>query len=184
VGLCVRSYVDWWTSAMAFRLSRGGPLPRTDLREHLVTQPRRWRHVVEEIARVLPDATLLVWTYEALGDKPHLVLEELCGIATPPSRAMRRNASPPAAELRDLMRTCGIDPLHFHWPEGKFMPFADHEVAALNAQYDEDLAWFANGAGGFADFIDAPAAQTLNEDAERTVDGRGTTNDPDHRNLA
>lgn len=180
VGLCVRSYVEWWTSAIAFRLSRGGPLPRADLRENLVTQPRRWRHIVEEIARVLPDATVTVWTYEALGDKPHRVLEDLCGVATLPSRAKRKNASPPPAQLRDLMLSCGIDPHQFNWPDGQFMPFTDHEVEALNAQYDEDLAWLANGAGGFADFIDAPATEM----AEQTVDGRGMTDGGDHRNMA
>ncbi len=184
VGICVRSYVDWWTSAMAFRLSRGGPLPRVNLREHLVTQPRRWRHIIEEIARVLPDATVMVWTYEALGHQPDRILHDLCGIATPPASDIRQNARPSADKLRQQMAEFGIDPQEFHWPDGQFMPFTAHEAEALNAQYAEDLAWLAAGAGGLADFIDAPAVQISNETAEQTADGRGTDHGGETRYLA
>lgn len=180
VGLCVRDYADWWTSAMAFSLLRGGPLPRTDLREHLVTQPRRWRHIVEEIARVLPDARVAVWNYEASADVPHLLLEELTGHASSPSDAAPRNPRPTAAVLHELMVDCDIDPAQFNWPEGRFMPFAPHETEALDAQYQEDLAWLRAGAGGFADYIDAPLAKT----EAQTALGRGTPDDGDHRQLA
>lgn len=180
VALCVRDYVDWWTSAMAFRLMRGGPLPHTDLREHLVTQPRRWRHIVEELARVLPDARVAVWRYETSASAPHRLLKELTGIATPVSDAPHQNRRPTAAVLHDLMDACGIDPAKFHWPDGQFMPFAPYEVEALNAQYQEDLAWLSAGAGGFADYIDAPSAET----EAKTDLGRGQPDDGDHRQLA
>ncbi|HID67929.1 MAG TPA: hypothetical protein EYP31_06660 [Roseibacterium sp.] len=180
VAMCVRDYADWWTSALAFRLMRGGPLPRTALREHLVTQPRRWRHLVEEIARALPAAKVVVWNYERMANKPHDIVEELTGITTAPSTAMPRNARPTAAALHDLMLSCDIDPKIFHWPEGQFMPFTTYETEALRAQYNEDLSWLANGAGGFADYFDAPAAQT----GALTVEGKGFPDDAEHRKLA
>ncbi len=180
VALCVRDYTQWWTSALAFRLMRGGPLPRTELREHLVTQPRRWRHIVEEIARLLPDANVLVWTYEGLAQTPHRILEEWTGLVTSAPTTPPHNARPSAEALRQLMLDCDIDPEAFQWPEGQFNPFTPHEAEALGAQYDEDLAWLANGAGGFADFIEAPPAQT----GQLTLDGRGRTNDQEHRSLA
>lgn len=180
VALCVRDYANWWTSALAFSLMRGGPLPRTDLREHLVTQPRRWRHIVEEVARVLPNATVKVWSYEAAADEPHRLVQELTGITTPVSIAAPRNVRPTAEVLHDLMLSCNIDPATYHWPDGQFMPFAPNETEALSAQYEEDLAWLAAGAGGFADYIDAPSAET---DA-LTAQGRGLPDAGEHRKLA
>jgi hypothetical protein len=180
IALCVRDYADWWTSAMAFRLMRGGPLPRTRLREHLVTQPRRWRHIVEELARVLPRARIAVWRYEGSADAPHRLVEELTGIATPAATAARKNRRPTTDVLRDLMVSCGIDPAEFHWPDGQFMPFAPHETEALDAQYQEDLAWLAAGAGGFADYIDAPLAEI----EAPTAHGRGYPDDGEDRQLA
>ncbi|OAN72847.1 hypothetical protein A8B78_19260, partial [Jannaschia sp. EhC01] len=180
VAVCVRDYADWWTSAMAFRLSRGGPLPRTDLRECLVTQPRRWRHIVEELARVLPDARIVVWSHEASASAPHRLLEELTGFTTPALDAAPRNLRPTAEALRQVMTDCDIDPAQFNWPEGRFMPFTADETQALDAQYQEDLAWLSAGAGGFADYIDAPSAQT----EAQTALGRGRSDDGDHRQLA
>lgn len=180
VGLCVRDYADWWTSALAFRMMRGGPLPRTGFRENTVTQPFRWRHIVESLARALPNATLKVWTYEALAHAPDHIVTELTGLSTPRSVAQPRNARPTAAALQDLMRSCAIDPELFDWPDGQFMPFGPFETEALRAQYQEDLAWLAAGAGGFADYIDAPSTQI---DA-LTDQGRGLADDGDHRQLA
>ncbi|MBY4893161.1 hypothetical protein KUL25_10330 [Rhodobacteraceae bacterium N5(2021)] len=180
VAVCVRDYADWWTSAMAFRLSRGGPLPRTDLRECLVTQPRRWRHIVEELARVLPDARIVVWSHEASASAPHRLLQELTGFSTPALDTAPRNLRPTAEALRQVMTDCDIDPAQFNWPEGRFMPFTADETEALDAQYQEDLAWLSAGAGGFADYIDAPSAQT----EAQTALGRGRSDDGDHRQLA
>lgn len=180
VALCVRDYADWWTSALAFRLLRGGPLPRTDLREHLVTQPRRWRHLIEDLARVLPDARVVVWSFEANANAPHRLILELTGIATSPARVGPINARPGTAELLKLMDACHIDPKKFRWTDGRFMPFAPHETEALRAQYQEDLTWLKAGAEGFADYIDAPLAEIK----APTALGRGYPDDGAHRHLA
>ncbi|ABD56285.1 hypothetical protein [Jannaschia sp. CCS1] len=180
VALCIRDYADWWVSAMAFRLPRGGPLPRTQARERLVTQPRRWRHVVEDLAQALPDARLVVWSYEASAHALPTLVGDLTGVASADDRAGPRNLRPTAADLHDLMDACDIDPDMFHWPDGQFMPFTVHETEALRAQYQEDLAWLRAGARGFADYIDAPSAQT-----EAPTDlGRGNPDDGEHRQLA
>lgn len=180
IALCIRDYADWWTSATAFRLLRGGPLPRTNMRECLVTQPRRWRHVVEELARVLPDARIVVWSFEGSAHAPDRVVTELVNVPSKRAGAPPQNVRPSAAELLDLMDACGIDPNMFHWPDGQFMPFAEHETEALRAQYQEDLAWLRAGAGGFADYIDAPSAET----EALTAQGRGNPDDGEHRQLA
>ncbi|MEX3014394.1 hypothetical protein [Gymnodinialimonas hymeniacidonis] len=180
IGLGVRCYSHWWTSALAFRLMRGGPLPRADLRERMVTQPRRWRHIVEEIARAVPDARLVVWTHEALSSAPHLQLHALADIATIPASLPILNAAPRGTEVRRFMTDCGLNAEEFTWPDNRFMPFEMHEADALRAQYQDDLTWLAEGAGGSADYIDAMSAQT---DAQ-TVEGRGSSDDGEHRYLA
>lgn len=180
VALCVRDYADWWTSSLAFRLQRGGPLPHTQMREYLITQPRRWRHLVEELARVLPDVRLVVWSFEASANAPYRLIQELTGTSTDPGPSGPINVRPGTSDLLELMDACGIDPATFRWPDGRFMPFASHELDALGAQYQEDLAWLRAGAGGFADYIDAPLAQT----EAPTALGRGYPDDGSHRHLA
>lgn len=180
VALCLRDYADWWTSAIAFRLMRGGPLPHTDMREHAVTQPRRWRHVVEEVARVLPDARVAVWTFEESARAPDHITSQLTGLPTAAPDPKLRNARPTASNLRDVLRACDIDAARFNWPEGQFMPFAPAETEALAAQYQEDLAWLHAGAGGLADYIDAPLAQTK----APTDLGKGSPHDAEPRKLA
>ncbi len=181
IGLGVRCYSNWWSSALAFRLMRGGPLPRATLREHMVTQPRRWRKVVEEIARAVPDARLVVWTHEALASSPQTVLQALAGVETRPASLPILNASPRATDLRRFMRDCDVDADEFSWPaDGRFMPFEPYEAEVLRAQYQDDLTWLAKGAGGLADYIDATQAETR----ALTVDGRGSSDDGENRYLA
>jgi hypothetical protein len=148
----------------------------------MVTQPRRWRHVVEQIARAVPEARVAVWTHEAMGAAPHHILEELAGVATPPVNLPILNAAPRAKALRDLLSTYDVDPDTFAWPVAtdRFMPFEPHEADALRAQYQDDLTWLANGAGGLADYIDAPPAQT----GAQIVEGRGLPDDGENRSLA
>ena len=180
VALGIRDYACWWTSALAFRLPRGGVLPRDPVRECMVTQPRRWRHLVQEIARALPDARVVVWTCEALAGDPARILQDLVEIETTPGLLPARNARPGAADLRACLQAIGVDAAGFRWEDGEFRPFVPYETEALAAQYAEDLAWLAAGAGGLADFIDAPPAQT----GARTDEGRGCSDDPRHRRLA
>ncbi|WP_224815795.1 hypothetical protein [Hasllibacter sp. MH4015] len=180
IAIGLRAYDDWWTSALAFRLLRAGPLPKDRLREYLVTQPRRWRHVVEDVARAVPSAHIAVWTYEALGAHPDRVLSELTDIATPAPDARTLNARPDVPALRDYLRACDVDADTYLTDDGRFAPFTEDERAALQAQYDEDLHWLRNGAGGFADDLDAPSTQI----EARTEDGRGSRDDGEDRRLA
>lgn len=181
IGIGIRCYSNWWPSALAFRLSRGGPLPRTDLRECMITQPRRWRHLVEQIARAVPNARLVVWTYEAMGGVPHRILQELMGVETSAHSLPILNASPRAKAMRDLLRNLDVDPDAFPWPANdRFMPFEPHEAEALRAQYQDDLTWLANGAEGLADYIDV----TPTQNGAQTVEGKGSPDDGEDRYLA
>ncbi len=180
VGLGIRCYSHWWTSALAFRLMRGGPLPRAGLRECMVTQPRRWRHIIEEIAGAVPNARLVVWTHEAMSSAPHLQLHALAGIVTDAVSLPVLNAAPRGADLRRFMADCGLNADEFAWPDNRFLPFEMHEADALRAQYQNDLTWLAEGAGGLAEYIDATPAEI----GAQTVEGKGLSDDGEHRYLA
>jgi hypothetical protein len=181
IAIGVRCYSNWWPSALAVRLSRGGPLPRPRLRECMVTQPRRWRHMISQIAGAAPDARIVVWTYEAMGGTPHRILQEATGVETPATSMPILNASPRAKAVRDLLRGLDINAEQFPWPASdRFMPFEAFETDALRAQYQDDLTWLANGADGLADYIDV----TPTKSGAQTVDGRGIPDDGEHRNLA
>lgn len=181
IGLGLRAYDEWWASAIAFRVMRGGPMPQTRLREYMVTQPRRWRHVISDIAEALPEARLVVWTHEAMAARPEAVIRALSGQCLPePSVCPRHNAGPTETELLSYLEDCEVAGDGMRFRSGRFMPFEAHERTALRAQYDEDLAWLATGADGRADWIDEPGAWITG----RTGHGRGIPDDGARRRLA
>ncbi|MEJ6394043.1 hypothetical protein V8J82_12295 [Gymnodinialimonas sp. 2305UL16-5] len=190
IAISMRRYDDWWASAMAAHMRRGGPLPVTRLRDYMITQPRRWRHIIEDVARAVPDANVVVWTHEACARDPGAVLRGLTGITTSATPSGPRNGRPSATHLRDVMADCGETLPLMTGADGLFMPFEPYEVDTLRAQYEDDLAWLAQGAGGFADCIETQdAAQTASDRNLHTTTmcdghGEGSTNGGDYEQLA
>ena len=177
LGLSIRCYDAFWASALGWRLPRGGPLPRPALCDRLVTQPRRWRHVIADLAQAVPQAHIAVWTHEAMAGRPGDLLAALTGCRVALKGADRWcNAGARLADLRAYLDDIGADPALARGSAGRFMPFDLHQRAALRAQYAEDLTWLAQGAGGLATHIDEAGAMTLRP----TGQGRGPKDDRDH----
>ena len=181
LGLSIRCYDGFWSSVLGWRLQRGGPLPRQALCDRLVTQPRRWRHVIADLAQAVPEARLKVWTHEAMAGRPGDVVSALTGV----DLSLRggdawRNPTPNVSELRSYLEEIGADPSFARPSAGRFMPFDADQRAALRAQYAEDLAWLAAGAGGLADYLDEAGARTLRP----TGQGRGRPDDGEFGRLA
>lgn len=182
LGLSIRCYDAFWASVLGWRMRRGGPLPLPSLCDRLVTQPRRWRHVIADLAHAVPQARIAVWTHEAMAGQPDAVVARLidrpfalrppCGWANPGA---------PLAELRTYLDDIGADPALARGAAGRFMPFDIYQRAAMRAQYAEDLAWLAQGAGGMATQIDEAGASIPGP----TGQGRGSPDDRDDaRRLA
>ncbi|AHM02741.1 hypothetical protein roselon_00286 [Roseibacterium elongatum DSM 19469] len=161
LALAIRCYDAWWASVLARRESLHADRPAGDLGDRLVTQPMRWRHVIADLARSVPQARVVVWTHEAMAARPDLVLGRLGGVD-------------PALFSRAMRPLCGGDGPAAPQHEGR-MPFDAHHRAALRAQYAEDLAWLSAGGGGLADYMDEPAEQMR----AVTAEGRGHANDPE-----
>ncbi|MEM7723058.1 MAG: hypothetical protein AAF376_11845 [Pseudomonadota bacterium] len=181
IGLAIRSYDAWWASVLAFRLTRGGPLPRRGFCERLITQTRRWRHVIADLAQAMPDVRLAVWTHEDYGARPDALITRLTGYDLALDGASEHlNSSATLTEMRCYLDECGADPGLIRHRAGRFMPFDEHQRAVLRAQYAEDLDWLAAGAGGLADYLDEPGQKTHGQ----TGLGRGYPDDGEYRRLA
>ena len=79
LALSFRSYDTWWASVLAFRLTRGGPLPGRQIAARLALQPRRWRDVIVDLNRALPQARIVVWCHEDLAHLPNRIVNALTG---------------------------------------------------------------------------------------------------------
>ena len=158
IGLSIRSYDDWWASAIAFSVAKAGPAPSEALNRALVSQPRRWRHVIGELADAFPDAEVCIWTHEAKAARPEQVARTLLGEALPLLKGTRdwHNAAPTPAALRGHLRDLGESDSGVIDCAGRFMPFAAAEQRILQAQYAEDIAWLRSGQDDRIRFIDDP----------------------------
>lgn len=175
VGLAIRSYEDYWASALAFAVARGQELPDADMLDLLVTQPRRWRMVLRDLARALPGAEICVWSYESLGNRPVAVLERLTDEPAPPRLRVDdtcHNRGASAQELTDILALRGEawPQDHAPAPGARWMPFNEDQRAVLRAEYRQDLAWLRAGAEGLATFIDGRI--TPAHDHDRTQESR------------
>ena len=159
VSLSIRSYDKYWTSVLAYMIERGRRLPNDQDLDYLVTQPRRWRDVICEVAAVFPLAEVMVWPFEALIGQVDQQLALLNGGMMPAEMRGRRdwhNASAGNTKLRQVIMDRGNlkqDPSMAD-PYARWQPFQRHHVAALQAQYDEDIAWLRGGADGIATYVE------------------------------
>lgn len=176
IGLCVRSFDDYWASVLAFHLPHGGAAPDQDLLDCLTTQPRRWRTLVRSIAAVFPEAEIVVWPFERLAGQPRRQLEALWHgpTGTLAEGWFWANRANNLAALNDVMALRGERPLQ-EGPvdaDARWMPFSEDQLAVLRADYRRDIAWFKSGAEGLATFIDGrptPAVPT-NRMPDRAID--------------
>lgn len=170
----IRSYDAWWASAVAFCVARSGPVPSAQLSAALVDQPRRWRHVITELAATFPDARICVWTHEMMSARPEVLARALLGPDLPRLSGRRdwHNAAPTPAALRSHLADMGQSSEGVIEQTGRFMPFNASQRRALQAQYAEDIAWLRSGADGQAIYID-----DLGEAPGATGPGRGQANE-------
>ncbi len=181
VAIGIRCYDRFWASALGFSLGRGGPAPTKSVIGKIMAQPRRWRDVIQDVSRAFPEAEIVVWTHEALSNRPDAQAEALLGTPPPPLKHAYdwHNTIPSPAHLRELLMDRDEDPGLIKETGGRFMPFAALERATLRAQYAEDLAWLRSGADGLARYIDDPAT-----DWGARGQGRGRSYDGENRRLA
>jgi hypothetical protein len=165
IGLSIRAYDSYWASAFAFGVAEGHRMPGPDMLDRLVTQPRRWRDVICDVAAAFPAAELVVWPFERLAGQPDRQLALLTGglsqYMTLQGARDWRNPSPRLGQLREILNDRGEPGATAALPggNGRWMPFDAEQQAALRSQYLADLTWLRRGADGLARLAGADDAR-------------------------
>ena len=182
VSLSIRSYETYWSSAVAFKIKTGFDLPCPDMLDRLVTQPRRWSHVIRDIRAALPEAEIIVWPFEGWAARPSQVCEMLTGhkIGSETLETVR-NAAPDPKLLSEILQDRG----DFRGSESmreharNYRPFDLDQIAKLQDDYREDIRWLKSGADGLAFYFD-PTGDT----SGGAYDLEGSQNEHEGRQLA
>jgi len=146
VGIGLRRPDDWWASVMAFRVSRGAPVPDTGLLDRLARQSRGWPEVLGDLIGALPSRPVASWRFEDGIDRPEAVLARLTGRPGPAGMRLAghgRNAAPCAARLAAYLAERGepaLPPGLVPLPGARWMPFSPAQSAALAHRYPTDIA--------------------------------------------
>ncbi|SMY08526.1 hypothetical protein [Flavimaricola marinus] len=159
IGLAIRSYDAYWASSVAFGVAQGHGVPGPFKLDQLVSQPRRWRDMVRDIAQAFPKAEIVVWPFERLGGQPDAQLSVLTGGLRSTHLTGARdwhNPSPRLNKLRRILTMRGDVAAAGRLPDGdgRWTPFDKGQQATLRAQYLEDLDWLQSGADGLARFVE------------------------------
>jgi len=158
IGLCIRSYEDFWSSSLSHLLTQGHARPDEDLLDFLTTQPRRWRSVIRDIAEVFPKAEIVVWPFERMANQPKRQLNAMWNEApnTPAASDTWHNRSASLPQLNEIMRLRGERSLSDAPLEisARWMPFNEDQRSVLRAEYRRDIAWLKAGAEGLARYVE------------------------------
>ena len=163
IGVSIRSYDTFWASCLAFGITQGFRMPLTADLDRYITQPRRWRDLIRDIATAFPGVEILVWPFERFASQPDAQLSILTGgIATTlafTGARERTNVSPHCANLRQILTLRGETILgrNLSDRDGRWMPFDEAQRMALRAQYAVDLDWLRAGADGLAQLVEQAA---------------------------
>jgi hypothetical protein len=149
--------------------------------------------VVTDVACAIPGATIWVAPFEVFAGRPEAQLSAISRIKAPKTHARERlNATLHLPALRALATELSVD-----WDlpdgDGRWMPFAPDQTAALRENYADDLMWLTGGADGLARLLPDPdkipkpetiragTSLPLIEPSDMT---RGRTHDRQERHLA
>ncbi len=188
VAISIRSYDKYWASALAFLVERGRRLPDAQELDRLVTQPRRWRDVISEVAKVFPSAQVMVWPFEGMIGQVDSQLAVLNDGVVPVRMRGRNdwhNASAGCAKLRQVLQDRSNTSQAADMPNeyARWQPFKAYHIAAFQAQYDEDIAWLRAGADGIATYEENSEFGSAGTHLQPIKAQRGQFNDQEERGV-
>lgn len=176
IGLAIRPYQDFWASSMAHSIPLGHRLLDEDDFDQLVTQPRTWRRVINDVAAAFPRADIMVWEFDRMVRQPAAQLKILTNGQLNLHLGLmeqQHNTSPGRDALRSILaqRRDGSE-AQIAAGDGRFMPMGAHHIEAMQAQYAIDLAWLRGASVGRLKFVEAVEAFDL-APPEKTKRGFG-----------
>ncbi|SLN27949.1 hypothetical protein ROJ8625_01165 [Roseivivax jejudonensis] len=171
--LQIRAQDSWWTSLLAYLVTRSAPPPDPVALAAIVAARRSWRDVVTDLACALPDTAIVVTPFERFADAPDALMAALTADPVPPRAApgaFRANRAPSSAVLAADLSDAG-HPAAPCLRDGRWAPIPDAAAASMREAYRDDLYWLRAGADGLARYVEdadpARAAQTATSAADR-----------------
>ena len=162
-----RSLDCYWSSALAFGVARGHPMPMRNKLTMIAGSPRGWRDVITDIATALPGVPIRVMPFEIYGGRPDAMLRDGAQFAKSPQDMQRKwmNKAPTLPELRRVLTERGNEANELPFGMERWNPFTNEEHAALREVYADDNMWLRAGADGLATLTEddtwARAGKTL-----------------------
>ncbi|MDT8327175.1 MAG: hypothetical protein RQ750_07295 [Roseovarius sp.] len=186
VAISVRGQDAWWSSAMAFAVSRGHKVLAPDDLDRLVTGSRQWRDVITDLACALPGVEIMVLPHEVYAGLPEEKLRQMTGLDTPPRKAAREwlNRAPDLDELRRIVTERGGDAARLGDGADRWRPFDRNQTLALQEAYSDDLFWLSAGADGLARLTEETGPVKTGQNPPIGQTTRGLPNDNEERRMA
>ncbi len=177
--LSIRSQDAWWTSTIAFAVTRGARAPGAKERAQIVAAARSWRDVITDLSCALPQVRLLVLPHENFSSAPELRLAAMVPHADAPPDHAREwlNRVPGLAELRRILQDRGRAQNLLPPGDGPWHPFDVAQRAALREAYLNDLSWLRAGADGLATLIEEPRPDHAGRTSQARPQTRGQAHD-------
>ncbi|MEP4197559.1 MAG: hypothetical protein ABJL99_18200 [Aliishimia sp.] len=173
IALGIRAQDRYWSSAIAYGVARGHPVPRKRKLESIATNTRSWRDVVTDLNCAVPGAEICVLPYESYYANPQTLLSKTCKIVAPVQGGHEwLNRAPDLPKLRCMLEERGEDPAQLPKGDGHWQPFSDTQIATMQEKFADDLFWLAAGAGGLATMTEEAMPGGRGK-AHRTGDIRG-----------
>ncbi len=185
VVLTIRSPEMWWSSAAAYAVSRGHPLPDQARLAKIALLRRSWRDVIVDLACAMPNTEIQVVSFEEYASCPNDLLAQATGVMAPPDLQRHWvNRSPDLPALRVILAERGQDPDLLPDCTGRWSPFTQAQAAALRETYSDDLFWLAAGADGLAELTRNPTRKRAGTSQPAGDIKKGHNNDSRQRYLA
>lgn len=186
VVLVIRSQDAWWSSAIAYGVGRGHPLPSGRTLAQIVATPRTWRDVITDLAHALPGTRIDVLRFEDIAGRPDVVFD-ICA----PGKVARAtpdiwlNPAPELEELRRLVAERGGDTAALPAAgRGRWQPFTPEQSARLREDYADDLFWLTAGADGLATLTEDRRCERTGTNPSAAAYARGYHHDDRQGHLA
>ncbi len=165
ISLTIRSYDEYWRSAIAFLLSQGGTFPTPRKLQSLADQPLRWLDVLKNVRMAFPDAEIFVMPFENWVNayEPHIDAIFGAALGLPPQQYMNRNASKSQQQLRLALLEHGKEETAQKLSEADtpYRPFSPTQIAHMQAIYADDLAQLRQGDLARVKLLGSPDARNF-----------------------
>ncbi|MGB3243097.1 MAG: hypothetical protein WBB25_01070 [Sulfitobacter sp.] len=185
VVMSVRAQDLWWSSAAAYTVARGHPVPGPLSFEMISQSNRTWRDVITDLACAVPDAEIIVGPFEQFAGQPQSLLQAATKCSAPLDQAGHwRNRTPDLPALRRIVAEQGNDPAQLPDTTGRWHPFTPEQSARLRENYADDLHWLTAGADGLATLALDPTRTKTGNSLQAGALTKGRTDDSRQKNMA